>query len=95
MATVKGAWRIQNLRGVMKTFKNAESEEARAWMINRDDEIIKVPKVPKVPKVETPERIAARLKRETRKAEKLAKANATFEPGVYTGEVDGIAKCSH
>lgn len=33
----KGAWKIQNLNGVMKTFKDDESADARAWMRNRGD----------------------------------------------------------
>jgi hypothetical protein len=33
----KGAWKIQNLSGVMKTFKDDESSDARAWMRNRGD----------------------------------------------------------
>jgi hypothetical protein len=33
----KGSWKIQNLRGVFKTFKSAESEEAKEWMRNRDE----------------------------------------------------------
>ena len=33
----KGAWKIQNLRGVMKNFKDAESTDAKAWMKNRGD----------------------------------------------------------
>jgi hypothetical protein len=33
----KGAWKIQNLSGVMKTFKDDESADARAWMRNRGD----------------------------------------------------------
>jgi hypothetical protein len=31
----KGNWRIQNLDGVMKNFKNDEAPDARAWMRNR------------------------------------------------------------
>ena len=30
-------WDIQNLKGVMKKFKDPESDEARAWMSNRDE----------------------------------------------------------
>ena len=33
----KGSWKIQNLSGVMKTFKDAEQSDARAWMKNRGD----------------------------------------------------------
>lgn len=32
----KGNWRIGNLNGVIKTFKSADSPEAKAWMKNRD-----------------------------------------------------------
>lgn len=35
---VKGKWKIQNLRGVMKSFNDNESADARAWMTNRGDE---------------------------------------------------------
>ena len=92
---VKGAWKIQNLRGVFKSFKNHESDEARAWMSNRDEEVIRVPKEPKVPKVESPEKLASRLKREAKKAAKLAAENEVHEPGTYQGERDGLARCSH
>ncbi len=33
---VKGNWKIQNLVGVFKTFKDPHSPEARAWMTNRE-----------------------------------------------------------
>lgn len=35
--TAKGSWKIQNLNGVMKTFKDSEQADARAWMKNRGD----------------------------------------------------------
>jgi hypothetical protein len=35
--TTKGSWKIQNLTGAMKTFKDDESPEARAWMRARGD----------------------------------------------------------
>ena len=49
MATskVKGAWKIQNLKGVIKSFKSNESPEAIAWMSNRDLEVTKKEKVSK------------------------------------------------
>lgn len=31
----KGSWKIQNMGGILKNFKDAESPEARAWMKNR------------------------------------------------------------
>ena len=31
----KGAWKIQNLNGALKNFKDSESPEARAWMKDR------------------------------------------------------------
>lgn len=44
----KGAWNIMNLRGIMKTFKDPESDEARAWMVDRTEKAEKAPKVEKV-----------------------------------------------
>lgn len=35
--TTKGSWKIQNLSGVVKTFKDDETSDARAWMRNRGD----------------------------------------------------------
>lgn len=43
----KGSWKIQNLKGVERMFKDAEHPDAIAWMSNRDD---KVPKIEKPPK---------------------------------------------
>lgn len=35
---VKGSWKISNLKGKEKTFRDEQSPEARAWMKNRDTE---------------------------------------------------------
>jgi hypothetical protein len=43
----KGSWKIANLKGVERVFKDAEDPEAIAWMSNRDD---KAPPKPKVVK---------------------------------------------
>jgi hypothetical protein len=43
----KGSWEIMNLKGVMKRFKSAESEEAKAWMNNRDDAVTPKEKKPR------------------------------------------------
>lgn len=54
MATkTKGAWNIQNLKGIVRTFKDAEHPDAIAWMSNRDD------KLPAKPKVEKPKKKTA------------------------------------
>lgn len=47
----KGSWKITNLKGIERTFKDAESPEALEWMSNRDD---KVPPKPKVVKPKKP-----------------------------------------
>jgi hypothetical protein len=46
----KGSWKIQNLLGIERVFKDPEHPDAIAWMSNRDD------KVPAKPKVEKPKK---------------------------------------
>lgn len=48
----KGSWKIANLMGVERTFKDAEHPDAIAWMSNRD---LKVPPKPKVEKKKKPD----------------------------------------
>jgi hypothetical protein len=63
IVVTKGSWQVQNLRGVMKRFMDVESDEARAWMSNRDEEVEKkegAAKRPKLTELERADRKAAR-----------------------------------
>jgi hypothetical protein len=46
----KGSWRIANLKGVERVFKESDSPEAIEWMSNRDDKAPAKPKPPGAPK---------------------------------------------
>lgn len=45
----KGSWKITNLKGIERTFKDAEHPDAIAWMSNRDDKAPSPPKANKRP----------------------------------------------
>lgn len=96
----KGSWKIQNLNGVMKTFKDDESPDARAWMRNRGDATQIWDKTsgrwimdPKKQEREDrkADREAAKWDREDRKAERDAKPGAGIDlKKVYDIVMDAI-----
>jgi len=86
---VKGNWKIQNLNGVMKTFKDPESSEARAWMRNRDMPVDKEA-VKRAKEYERQERANAKAERDATKIQvTLDEIYRRVEDAIGMGFPDG------